>query len=92
MAQIETKINANDPSFLENKKKMLESVDLLQSYLNESKSHGSEKRIKRARSRNKMLARERIEYLLDKDSPFLELLPLAGLKNKSAGPPKLNQL
>jgi acetyl-CoA carboxylase carboxyltransferase component len=26
-----------------------------------------------------MLARDRVEMLLDEDSPFLELLPLAGL-------------
>ena len=83
MAQIGTQINPKDSSFLENKKKMLESINMLESYLEESKSHGTEKSIKRARSRKKMLARERIEYLLDKDSPFLELLPLAGLKNKS---------
>ena len=83
MAQIKTKINPNDPSFIKNKKKMLESINLLESFLDQSKSHGSERIVKRARSRKKMLARERIEYLLDNDSPFLELLPLAGLKDKS---------
>jgi len=83
MAQIGTKINPKDSSFLENKKKMLESINMLESFLEESKSHGTGKSEKRARSRKKMLARERIEYLLDKDSPFLELLPLAGLKNDS---------
>ena len=83
MAQIGTQINPKDSSFLENKKKMLESINMLESYLEESKSHGTEKSVKRARSRKKMLARERIEYLLDKDSPFLELLPLSGLKNDS---------
>ena len=29
-----------------------------------------------------MLARERIEMVLDQDSPFLELLPLAGMQKK----------
>ena len=29
-----------------------------------------------------MLARERIEWTLDQDSPFLELLPLAGMERK----------
>ena len=29
-----------------------------------------------------MLARERIELVLDKDSPFMELLPLAGMEKK----------
>jgi len=31
-----------------------------------------------------LLARERIELLLDQDSPFLELMPLAGLENKGS--------
>ena len=43
MAQIGTQINPKDSSFLENKKKMLESINMLESYLEESKSHGTEK-------------------------------------------------
>ncbi|MEW2360253.1 carboxyl transferase domain-containing protein [Spirillospora sp. NPDC029432] len=38
---------------------------------------GGEKYVERHRRRGKMLARERIELLLDPDSPFLELSPLA---------------
>lgn len=38
---------------------------------------GGEKYIERHRKRGKLLARERIELLLDEDSPFLELCPLA---------------
>ncbi|HNB48607.1 MAG TPA: carboxyl transferase domain-containing protein, partial [Chitinophagales bacterium] len=40
---------------------------------------GEEKHISKAKSQGKLLARERIEMLLDQDSPFLELCPLAGL-------------
>jgi acetyl-CoA carboxylase carboxyltransferase component len=39
---------------------------------------GGEKYLARHRERGKMLARERVELLLDPDSPFLELSPLAG--------------
>ena len=39
---------------------------------------GGEKYIERHRGRGKLLARERVELLLDPDSPFLELSPLAG--------------
>jgi acetyl-CoA carboxylase carboxyltransferase component len=39
---------------------------------------GGEKYLARHRERGKLLARERIELLLDPDSPFLELSPLAG--------------
>jgi acetyl-CoA carboxylase carboxyltransferase component len=38
---------------------------------------GGEKYVDRHRKRGKLLARERIELLLDPDSPFLELSPLA---------------
>ena len=38
---------------------------------------GGERYVERHRSRGKMLARERVELLLDRDSPFLELCPLA---------------
>lgn len=39
---------------------------------------GGEKAVEKHRSRGKMLARERIDALLDNGSPFLELSPLAG--------------
>lgn len=39
---------------------------------------GSEKAIKRARERNKLTPRERISYLIDEDSEFLELGLFAG--------------
>ncbi|GAA0982870.1 carboxyl transferase domain-containing protein [Acrocarpospora macrocephala] len=38
---------------------------------------GGEKYVDRHRARGKLLARERIELLIDQDSPFLELSPLA---------------
>ncbi|NYI91215.1 acetyl-CoA carboxylase carboxyltransferase component [Amycolatopsis endophytica] len=38
---------------------------------------GGEKYVARHRKRGKLLARERIELLIDEDSPFLELSPLA---------------
>jgi acyl-CoA carboxylase subunit beta len=39
---------------------------------------GGQKYTQRHRARGKLLARERIELLIDPDSPFLELSPLAG--------------
>ena len=40
---------------------------------------GGEKYVERHHDRGKLTARERIELLLDPDSPFLELCPLAGV-------------
>ena len=49
--------------------------------LSEAQSHalagGGEKYVRRHHDRGKLTARERIEMLLDPDSPFLELSPLA---------------
>ena len=39
---------------------------------------GGEQYVKRHRARGKLLARERVEFLLDRDSAFLELSLLAG--------------
>lgn len=77
-----SKINANSQAFKDNTEAMLKLVAKLDKHLVESRFQGKDKHIDRARSRGKMLARERLELVLDKDSPFLELLPLAGMKNK----------
>ena len=61
---------------------MLRQVAKLEKHLEESRFQGREKHIERARSRGKMLARERLELVLDQDSPFMELLPLAGLERR----------
>jgi acyl-CoA carboxylase subunit beta len=42
-----------------------------------ARAGGGEKYVARHRARGKLLARERIELLLDRDAPFLELSPLA---------------
>ena len=46
---------------------------------------GGEKYVERHRDRGKLPARERIELLLDPDSPFLELSPLAGWGTRLPG-------
>jgi acetyl-CoA carboxylase carboxyltransferase component len=58
---------------------MLEKIEELQKHLKQSLFQGEEKHTTKAKSKGKLLARERIEMLLDIDSPFLELMPLAGL-------------
>lgn len=57
----------------------------LSAALKQSQFQGSEKHILKAKQKGKLLARERIELLLDQDSPFLELLPLAGIGGKGFG-------
>ncbi len=85
MAVLSSKINVNSAKAKENREEMLALIDRLNTHLQESLSQGKDSTIARARKRNKLLARERIELLLDEDSPFLELLPLAGLEAKGFG-------
>ena len=79
---IQSKINTNSSAYKENYAQMLEKIDILKKHLQKSLFQGEEKHIEKARTKGKMLARERVELLLDQDSPFLELCPLAGLETK----------
>ncbi len=82
MQTLKSKIQTNSQSYQDNHSQMLEALTKLQKHLKESRFEGKDRHIARARERGKMLARERLELVLDKDSPFLELLPLAGMGNK----------
>ncbi len=82
MQVLKSKINTNSKSFKKNQEAMRVFCDQLREHLKKSRFQGKEKHLERARKRGKLLARERLELLLDRDSPFLELLPLAGLETK----------
>ena len=78
MSILQTKINTNSASYKDNYQKMLSKIEEMNKHLKQSLFQGEEKHISKAKSQGKLLARERIEMLLDQDSPFLELCPLAG--------------
>jgi acetyl-CoA carboxylase carboxyltransferase component len=82
MRALNSNINPSSQTFKDNVLEMKKLIQLLEKHLETSRFEGKEKSIERARTRGKFLARERIELVLDKDSPFLELLPLAGLEKK----------
>ncbi|MCH2021119.1 MAG: acyl-CoA carboxylase subunit beta [Saprospiraceae bacterium] len=86
MRPYKSAINTQSQSYKDNFIQMSELVNKLQKYSQESLYQGKEKHIAKARKSGKLLARERIELLLDQDSFFLELLPLIGLKGKGFGP------
>ncbi|XP_013118823.2 probable methylcrotonoyl-CoA carboxylase beta chain, mitochondrial isoform X1 [Stomoxys calcitrans] len=73
-----TSVDCNSGEFKENEKDMLKLVNELRSITSEVLTGGGAKAIERHTSRGKLLARERINKLLDKGSPFLELSTLAG--------------
>ncbi|MFL2591042.1 MAG: acyl-CoA carboxylase subunit beta [Flavobacteriaceae bacterium] len=83
MAILKSKIKTDSSRFKTNSVEMEKKVIILKELLKKSRIEGTEASIKKARERKKLLARERIEFLIDRDSPFLELSPLAGLNNKS---------
>ena len=69
--------------FIENEISMKKLLSELNSYYKLSKQEGSAAQIKRTRARKKLLAREKIDLLLDKKKPHIELMPLAGLKHEN---------
>jgi len=86
MDQIQTEINIKDSEFSENQKHNLAILNDFKSKLSTATSGGPEKSIEKHRKRGKLLARERIQLLIDEGAPFLEFSPLAayGLYEDSA--------
>ena len=83
--RIKSRIDTGAETYAANRAAMSEALNEIDGLLNQvtrgggtpddAKAAGS---LARLRKRGKMLPRERIGYLLDPDSPFLELSPLAG--------------
>ncbi|MTD53451.1 acyl-CoA carboxylase subunit beta [Amycolatopsis sp. RM579] len=63
--------------FAANREAMLAKLAEIEAEHAKAIAGGGQKYVDRHRKRGKLLARERIELLLDEDSPFLELSPLA---------------
>ncbi|MEU5993955.1 carboxyl transferase domain-containing protein [Spirillospora sp. NPDC047418] len=70
-------LDARSPEYRERRAAMLDKLAALDAEHARALEGGGEKYVARHRKRGKLLARERIELLLDPDSPFLELSPLA---------------
>ncbi len=77
MDRIESKIRTNTPEFQANGEHMKGLVTKLREEIAKARLGGSEEFRKRHKERGKLLAHERIEALIDPDTPFLELSPLA---------------
>lgn len=68
-----------DDTTQQNEKKYRELLRELHGNLESSVSPAADDQITRHRERGKLLARERVEKLLDVGAPFLEVAPLAGM-------------
>ncbi|HEY0697164.1 MAG TPA: carboxyl transferase domain-containing protein [Micromonospora sp.] len=78
MTTLSSTINPSSPGFAENREAMLARLAELEAALADARAGGGEKYVTRHHARGKLLPRERIELLVDPDSPFLELSPVAG--------------
>ena len=77
MDRIESKIQTSSPEFRANREHMSDLVSELKERLVQAQLGGSEASRQRHKARGKLLARERIEALVDPNTPLLELSPLA---------------
>jgi acetyl-CoA carboxylase carboxyltransferase component len=77
MAVIDSRIDTTSDAFRENEKVQLELIALHNAQLELACAGGGERYASRHRSRGRLLVRERIELLIDRDTAFLELSPLA---------------
>ncbi|MCB9778417.1 MAG: acyl-CoA carboxylase subunit beta [Alphaproteobacteria bacterium] len=78
MAVLRTAVDPQSPTFRDNAAAMQAALDGLASLLDKARQGGGDKYVGRHLARGKLLPRERVERLLDKDGWFLELCPLAG--------------
>ena len=83
MFRIHSKIDTSSPEFLRNKEAYSEILNTFKKLLTETQRGGPEQVVKRHKERGKLLARERIDLLVDRNTPFIELSTLAafGLYN-----------
>ena len=81
MSILESKVNQRSDTFQQNKQDMLAMLAQLEDLHAEVEAGGGEEAMTRLRSRNKMPVRERIAMVLDPDSPFLEISPLAAWRS-----------
>ena len=86
MSVLESQIQTSSEGFRANSTAMEEGLNTLARHLRRSRQGGGEKYIRRHLSRGRLLPRDRIEYMLDRDSHFLEICPLAGMDIEGCRP------
>ena len=86
MEPLESRLDTNSPEFTANRDHLRGLVDELKQRVAAAREGGGAKYLARQREQGKMFVRDRIAALLDPDTPFLELSPLAanGMYEKDA--------
>ncbi|MCA9596504.1 MAG: acyl-CoA carboxylase subunit beta [Myxococcales bacterium] len=75
---LRSKLDKKAETFQQNYEQNLKSLERLEAALEKSRAGGGEKYVSRHKAAGKLLPRERVELLIDRDSHFLELCALAG--------------
>ena len=78
MGVLGSAIDPRSRSYLDNRTAMLAALAALDEALAAARDGGGERAVTRHHARGKLLPRERIDLLVDRDSPLLELSPVAG--------------
>lgn len=81
MPVLESKVDTRSAAYRQNRGDMLEMLEVLDGLHQEAGRGGGAEAIDRLRARGKMPIRERIAHVLDRDSPFLEISPLAAWRS-----------
>ena len=84
MAVLESRLDVRSDAYRENRERMLAALAQLHDLYGEAAEGGGKEAMARLRSRDKMPLRERISLVLDRDSPFLEISPLAAWRSNYA--------
>ncbi len=77
MPVLESRVDPAADDFEANRRHNVELVETLRRRIAQVQAGGGDEAVTRHRKRGKLLARERIECLVDRGTPFLELSPLA---------------
>ncbi len=75
---LRSKLDLRSEQYQTNRAQNLAALERLHAALAKARAGGGDKYVQRFRAAGKLLPRERLELLLDRDSHFLELCPLAG--------------
>lgn len=78
MTVLRTRLDTTSAEYAADRDAMLAALEPLAQLAGAVHAAGGEKSVARHRGRGKLLARERVELLLDQDAPFLELSAYAG--------------
>jgi len=77
MPVLTSSLDVSDPLYQQNRRVQLTALQALQEQLDLVRAGGGERYGQRHHDRGRLLVRERLELLLDRDAPFLELSSLA---------------